>query len=79
MRLSEKNAKDLSFDQIKSLLYICSNLELNHIKWFRNINSIEMKETPYLLSNTENKRSVIYENDKAKDTKPFTLKNNFKI
>ncbi len=79
MRLSEKNAKDLSFDQIKSLLYICSNLELNHIKWFRSINQIEMKNSPYLLSNTENKRSVIYNNDLAVDTKAFTLKNNHKI
>ena len=78
MRLSEKNAKDLSFDQIKSLLYKDSNFELNHIKWFRNIDQIEMKESPYLLSNTENKRSIIWENNVAIDTKAFTLKNNFK-
>lgn len=74
-----KASKDLSFNDLKELLHKDSNLELKHIKWFRNINTIEMKESPYLLSYTENKREFIYNNGIAIDTKPFKLKNNFRI
>ena len=59
-----KNAKDLNFNDIKSLLIENSKLKLNHTKWFRNIDKIEMKEQPYLLSNTENKRKFIFNNNK---------------
>ena len=79
MRLSEKDSKTLSFDQMKSLLDRNSKLELNHVKWFRSLNKIEMKFNPYSLTATMNKREFIYENGKAKDTKAFTLKNNIKI
>ena len=74
-----KNAKELSFDEIKSLLNENSKLELKHVKWFRTTNRIEMKEQPYFLSSTDNKREFIYENNIAIDTKSFTLKNNFRI
>ena len=60
-----KIAKELNFEQIKSLLLENSNLNLNHVKWFRSIDKIEMKESPYLLSNTENKRTLIYKNNGA--------------
>ena len=73
-----KNAKDLSFDQIKSLLHKDSNLELNHVKWYRTLDKIEMKSNPYSLSATMNKRVSIYENGIAIETKAFTLKNNIK-
>lgn len=69
-----KNNKSVSFENIKSLLVKESNLKLNHMKWFRNVNSIEMKQSPYLLSNTENKRSIKYENNIAINTKAFKLK-----
>ena len=74
-----KDSKDLSFNEIKSLLHKDSNLELNHVKWFRSINQIEMKEQPYILSSTANKREFIFKNGIAIDTKAFTLKNNNKI
>ena len=74
-----KNAKNLSFDQIKKLLNKDSNLELNHVKWFRTTDTIEMKEQPYLLSGTVNKREFIYKEGIAIDTKAFTLKNNIKV
>ena len=38
-----------------------------------------MKESPYLLSKTQNKRGIIYENNIAIDTKAFTLNNNYLI
>lgn len=74
-----KESKNLTFDNIKELLQENSNLKLNHIKWFRNINTIEMKEQPYILSATANKREFIYESGKAIDTKAFKLNNNKKI
>lgn len=74
-----KNAKNLSFSEIKTLLNKDSFLELNHIKWFRTIDLIEMKLQPYILSKTENKREFIYQNGIAIDTKAFKLKNNFII
>ena len=74
-----KDSKDITFDQIKSLLIKDSKLELRHIKWFRTLDKIKMEESPYLLSSTMNKRVFIYENGKAIDTKAFTLQNNKKI
>ena len=74
-----KNSRELSFDEIKGLLIKDSKLELDHIKWFRTLNKIEMKEHPYSLSMTMNKRIFIYENGKAINTKPFSLQNNKKI
>ena len=38
-----------------------------------------MKQSPYLLSITQNKREFIYQNGIAIDTKAFTVKNNFKV
>ena len=37
-----------------------SSLNLSHVKWFRSINQIQMKEQPYLLEKTEYKRNFIY-------------------
>ena len=74
-----KNAKDLSFEEIKSLLVKDSKLELNHVKWFRTTDRIEMIEQPYILSGTDNKRENIFTNGIVVDTKAFTVKNNFRI
>ena len=74
-----KNSNNLDFNEIKNLLTKNSQLKLNHVKWFRNVNKITMKESPYLLTNTENKRTTIYENNIAVNTKAFTLINNQKI
>ena len=46
----------------------------------RYIDTIEMKQSPYLLSITENNRQFIYNNEGiAIDTKAFIVKNNFKV
>ncbi len=74
-----KNSKELTFDEMKSLLNENSKLELKHVKWFRTTNRIEMKEQPYILSSTDNKRENICINGIVVDTKAFKLKNNFKI
>ncbi len=74
-----KDAKTLSFDQMKSLLIKESKLDLKHVKWFRSLDKIEMKSNPYSLSATMNKRVFLYENNIAIDTKAFKLKNNIKI
>jgi len=71
-----KNISSLSFENIHSLLKENSHLDLNHVKWFRSINSIEMMEQPYLLQMTANKRHIIYKDGIAIDTVAFTLKNN---
>ncbi len=63
--------------QMPPLLHKNSNLELNHVKWFRNIDQIEMKQSPYLLTITQNKREFIYKNNLAIDTKAFVVKDNF--
>ena len=38
-----------------------------------------MEESPYLLSNTQNKRGIIYKNNITIDTKAFTLNYNFRF
>ncbi len=55
-----KNSKDLSFEEMKSLLVEDSKLELNHTKWFRTLDRIKMKEQPYILTSTINKRDIVY-------------------
>lgn len=71
-----KDSKTLSFGDIKSLLIKDSILKLKHIKWFRTLNNIQMKEQPYALSTTMNKREIIYREGVAVDTKAFKLNNN---
>ena len=74
-----KDSKNISFYDIKELLQQNSNMNLNHVKWFRDLNTIEMKEQAYTLSATANKRMFIYNNGIAIDTKAYKLKNNYKI
>jgi hypothetical protein len=70
-----KNSKDISFDQMKSLLNENASLNLNHTKWFRSIenSNISMINSPYNLSPTQNKRKLIYKDGIAVDTHPFII------
>lgn len=76
-----KNANDISFDVLKSLLKENSSLNLKHVKWFKNISKGEiiMKEELYELIKSTSKREIIYENGVAVNTRPFKLNNNILI
>ena len=75
-----KGSKELSFEEMKTLLHKDNKLDLTHIKWFRSIDQIEMKEQPYLLSTTENKRQIIFDsNNVAIDTQAYKVNNNIKL
>lgn len=71
----------LSLEQIKSLLIKDSKLELYHDKWFRNFedSSIEIKNQMYTLVSTENKRKLVYVENKLIDTTPFIINSDNKI
>jgi hypothetical protein len=68
----------LSYDSLKSLLIKNNKLELNQVKWFKNIeeSNITLKNQIYTLIPTENKRQLIYKNNELVDTKPFIIDNN---
>lgn len=68
----------LSYDSLKSLLIKNNKLELNQVKWFKNIEegNITLKNQIYTLIPTENKRQLIYKNNELVDTKPFIIDNN---
>ena len=59
-----KNAKEINFDDFKSLLNKNKIfLELNHDKWYRDLSNsnITIKKQLYKLMITENKRKIIYD------------------
>lgn len=69
-----KNSID--FDLMKSLLVKDSSLNLQHIKWFRSLvdSNITLKDQIYQLQKTENKRTIIYnDNNIAISTKPYNI------
>lgn len=69
-----KNSID--FDLMKSLLVKDSSLNLQHIKWFRSLvdSNITLKDQIYQLQKTENKRTIIYnDNNIAISTKPHNI------
>ena len=61
---------------MKSLLVKDSSLNLQHIKWFRSLvdSNITLKDQIYQLQKTENKRTIIYnDNNIAISTKPYNI------
>ena len=61
---------------MKSLLIKDNKLNLNHIKWFRSLikGNITLKDQIYQLQKTENKRTIIYnDNNIAISTKPYNI------
>ena len=71
-----KNSID--FDLMKSLLIKDSSLNLQHIKWFRSLvnSNITLKDQIYSLQKTENKRLIIYKDNIALSTKPYSIEEN---
>ena len=63
------------FTDLISLLNKSSTLDLNQNKWFKSIENgnITVKEQIYSLTLTENKRELIFDNNKLIGTKPFKL------
>lgn len=77
-KLKIKGSKDnsqVSFAELENLLYKESNLKLNQEKWYRSFakSTINIRETLYTLKVTENKRALVYTNNKFVYTKPFVL------
>lgn len=69
-------ANELTLEDFTKLLYKNSHFSLNHTKWFRNLfnSTITMKETPYNLVQTDNKRELIFDsNGRAFDTKALKI------
>jgi hypothetical protein len=64
------------YSDLKTLLTKGSELELNQEKWFRSIEdgNITILEQLYKLVPTENKRQIIYSNNRFVNTKPFIIK-----
>ena len=61
-----KNAKEINYDDFKSLLNENNvSLDLEHDKWFRNLqdSNITIKKQIYKLMKTENKRKLIYDDN----------------
>jgi|SRR5882757_6020309 len=67
----------VKYNQLKSLLKKGKSLILDQEKWFRSIEeaNITIKNKIYTLLPTENKRQLIYKNNKLIATKPFTIDN----
>jgi len=75
-----KNPTSIPFDDLKNLVEKDKYLDLSHVKWFRSLlkGEIELKEQIYQLSKTANKREFIYNNnDKAIDTKAYSINHSF--
>ena len=72
-----KNAKEINFDDFKSLLNKNNiSLDLNHDKWYRDLSTsnITIKNQLYKLMITENKRKIIYDdNGIAIGTKAYKI------
>jgi len=70
-----KDSKSIPFEKMKSLLIENSSLDLTHIKWFRSLinSSIKLEKSPYLLTPTQNKRKLIFEDGIATSTIPFKI------
>jgi DNA polymerase elongation subunit (family B) len=72
-----KYNKDLTFDNFKSLLIKDTSLTLEQNKLFTRLgdNSINLIKQSYSLIPTENRRELIYTNNKLSGTKPFVVNN----
>jgi hypothetical protein len=69
-------AKDISFNEIKSLLNYNNKLKLSHTKWFKSLidSNISIKDQLYTLIATDNKREFLYKNNILVDTKAYNVK-----
>jgi hypothetical protein len=72
--LKNPNTK-VSFEDLKELLLKDSALKLKQDKWFRSLDNsgIQILNSLYTLRATDNKRSFIYKDEVAVNTKPFVI------
>jgi len=65
----------VKYKELKYLLNMNKSLILDQDKWFRSIKegNITIKKQLYTLLPTENKRQLIYKNNKLIATKPFII------
>ena len=65
----------VSFNQLKPLLVKDANLKINQEKWYRNVSDGNIKIIPeiYTLMINNQKRVLLYENNKFIDTSPIIL------
>ena len=74
--LTKKSIANLNIEDIESLLYKNSYMEIPNIKWFKSISNgnITIKDQLYSLKVTANKRILIYDsNEKLINTKPIII------
>ena len=66
---------DLNFSDFESLLYKDSSIIKKQEKWFKNIyeGTIKIEDLPYDIKYTDNKRHLIFENNKLIGSKPFII------
>ena len=71
-----KNVK-FSVQDFESLLIKNNKIERNQTKWFKSLESgtITVKDQLYSLKITDNKRQLIYSNNKLVSTKPYIINN----
>jgi len=76
-----KHEIELTLTDFELLLYKESLLEKFQNKWKKNLSegSIEIRDELYTLRVTNNKRKLIYENNKLVGTLPFTINSNKEI
>jgi hypothetical protein len=76
-----KHEVNLSLENFESLLFKESLLEKFQNKWRKNLSegSIEIRDELYTLRVTNNKRKLIYENNKLVGTLPFTINSNKEV
>ena len=65
----------LQFEDFENLLFKNSEIIKNQNKWFKSLyqGTIKIDELPYSIKYTDNKRKLIFKDDKLVNTKPFTI------
>lgn len=76
-----KHEIDLTFEDFENLLIKNFSIEKTQVKWRRNMTDakINLLEELYTLKTTENKRELIYKNNKFVGTKAYKIDNSKKI
>ena len=80
--LQEINKNKITFNELNELLnQNNNNIQFTQEKWYKSLveGTINIKSTPYILKATENKRNLIFENNKLVGTSSIELINGNKI
>lgn len=76
-----KIKEGLNISVLDNLLFKGSSKPITHIKWYKSFtnSTVNIIEILYTLKHTENKRAIVYLNNKFAYTVPFVIKDNIKI